>query len=223
MIAAELPTRSVPCAACGVTHSNTALCDDCAAIVARPCLWDGIEGCPCESCMVASRACGALALEESTLNVYSLPEVRERIEPAPVDVAASLPWERAYVPLATLLESAHALAWRVYGAPRVRLSTLDGAHWQVVAIDDESAARLDLPTFVSTSPDGAVAGWCELVEQLSTPALEHGPAPASLAAMECDEDAPIPFVLAVDGRVTSLATGELLGVVAPVADRAEVA
>lgn len=184
MIAAELPTRAVTCAACGVTHSNTALCDDCAAIVAEPCPWDGIEGCDCRSCLVASRACGTLAEALSDLNVYKLPEVRahaSRVELAPVVADASLPWERAYVPLTTLLETAHALAWRSYGLPRVRLSTLDGARWQVIAIDEEGAARPDVPTYIATSPDDAVAGWCALVELLAGPAVERGSAPSSLA------------------------------------------
>lgn len=206
----ELPTRSVTCANCGVRHENTALCDDCAALVAQPCDWDGIEGCDCKSCLVASRACGALALAESDLNVYKLPEVRAaRVEPAPV-VEASLPWERAYIPLTTLLDAAHALAWRAYGVPRVRLSTLDGARWQVTANDADSAVQTDVPTYIATSPEEAVAGWTALVEELATPALERGPAPVSLAEAFPAEDLG-GIVVDVDGQVTDLATGEVLG------------
>lgn len=231
---AELPTREVACANCNTTHSNAALCDDCAALVALPCPWDGVEGCDCKSCLVASRACGALALAESDLNVYSLPEVSQKplgcaddTAAAPdVDIADSLPWERAYIPLTTLLDAAHALAWRAYGVPRVRLSTLDGARWQVTANDGDGAVQTDVPTYIATSPEEAVAGWTALVEELATPALERGPAPVSLAEAFPAEDLG-GIVVDVDGQVTDLATGELLGSItspaAPVAACAEVA
>lgn len=248
----ELPTRSMTCAACGVRHENTALCDDCAQHCAIAIERHSEHDCGCRSCNVHRRA--MLALLDTDLAVYRLREVQDArglpsvapvVTPAPVeaptpaeapaekpaalvtpvvdDAADALPWERAYTPLATLLDAAHTLAWQTYGAPRVRLSTLDGARWQVVAIDEEGAVQTDAPTHVATSPDEAVAGWCDLVTSLSSPVLERGPAPMSLAAPEYDEDAPIPFVLSVDGTVTSLATGEVLGSVAPALRRAEVA
>lgn len=104
----ELPTRNVACANCGKHHSNTALCDRCAMMVALPCAWDGIEGCDCRSCRVAARACGALAEVLSDLNVYSLREVRRaRVELAATPVVA-LPHEAAFAPEVNDVDPVHA-------------------------------------------------------------------------------------------------------------------
>lgn len=169
---AELPTREVACANCNTTHSNAALCDDCAALVALPCPWDGVEGCDCKSCLVASRACGALALVGSDLNVYALSEVRSaRAEIASVDVSASLPWDGGYQP------SAASMA--LYASDALEHEPREGC-----------------------GCDGCVAHAME---------------------MDARADDAVAFVVDVEGRVTDLATGELLGVVAPVAACAEVA
>lgn len=234
-------TRSAPCAVCGARHSNTALCDACADKVATPCPWDGIEGCDCLSCSTAARACGALALVESDLNVYALPEVRDAraelaaavsseelsaqdlaeidaLASAPVEGEA-LPWERAYEALPSLVETANASAWRRFGAPRVRLETSDGATWKVTAIDADGAMVTSAPTCVDATPEDAVFGWTCLVDAMPV-AAARGDRPLTLAeafpaGMTFSlEDCDAPFV--------DLATGREV-VIVDAADRAEVA
>lgn len=66
--------------------------------------------------------------------------------------------------LPTLLGAARALAWSRWGAI-VCLTTLDGIHWQVAAVDaDDPAVRLDdAPTGCDTSAEGAVQMWLDAV------------------------------------------------------------
>ena len=88
------------------------------------------------------------------------------------------------VPLSLLLRAARAVLHTRYEAIP-RLSTLDGEHWQALAVDIETTAhRTDLPTGTDTSPEGAVSMLLEAL-QMALP-WEAAFTPADLAALAAE-------------------------------------
>lgn len=68
-------TTDTLCAACGVRHQNTAICDGCAPRINIA--GEHTQSCGCDHCGVARRA--ELALVSTDVDVYALPEVRAAV------------------------------------------------------------------------------------------------------------------------------------------------
>lgn len=97
--------------------------------------------------------------------------------------------------LATLLGAARAVAWSRWGAI-VRLSTLDGLHWQLVIVDADDTTTLveGAPSAASGEPADAVELWLAIVHDEAAEASPELAAPRTLA----DLFPALPSVVTVD-------------------------
>lgn len=86
----------------------------------------------------------------------------------------------AHADLVALVERARRIAWTRWEAV-LRVSSIDGVHWQASAIDAETAQPIEgAPLACDVSPEGAVDLWLAVVEapaELTAPRTLAGAIP----------------------------------------------